>query len=209
MKVYGQWADESRAYSDGGRIEVRNCIEDGCDKPVHGRGRCKRHYAAWRRNERADGPRCVLDGCDRPAIGKGLCMTHYTYQRLYGRPQRTRPRFDRDAQRLVLAHLRSGMSLREAAIAAGWNPESVKSMTTQGRSGQTKSTIAFAQQVDAILTARAKPKRTSNGLSPAGSAFLAELDLEVERDLRRSPGRQQWISSLNNDNNRKRSSLSR
>ena len=87
------------------------------------------------------------------------------------------------------------MTLREAAVAAGRNPDSVVTLTARGRSGQCKSTIEFAPQVDVIPTARAKPKRPSNGLAPEGAAFLAELDQETERDLYRSPGRQQWVNS--------------
>jgi hypothetical protein len=190
-------ADESRAYSDSGRSRMRTrqrmrtCIEDGCDRPHKARGRCHVHYERWR-DQRPDGPRCQAPDCDRPAVAFGWCMRDYQRMRINGTLERKHRWFDRQAQQAILANLRAGMTLSAAATAAGWDDRSVRAMVSNGRRGIHPNLVEFARQVDAILVARAKPKRNGNGLSPQGAAFLAQLDLETERDLYRRPGRQPW-----------------
>jgi hypothetical protein len=119
-------------------------------------------------------------------------MRDYQRMRINGTLERKHRWFDRQAQQAILANLRAGMTLSAAATAAGWDDRSVRAMVSNGRRGIHPNLVEFARQVDAILVARAKPKRNGNGLSPQGAAFLAQLDLETERDLYRRPGRQPW-----------------
>lgn len=55
------------------------CTAEGCDRPVHAKQLCDRHYRRTRTH-----PPCSLEGCDRPVHAKGLCDPHY-------RRTRTRP----------------------------------------------------------------------------------------------------------------------
>lgn len=36
------------------RISTRPCVENGCDDPQAARGRCRRHYQAWYRQNRGE-----------------------------------------------------------------------------------------------------------------------------------------------------------
>ena len=61
------------------------CSESGCDLKVLARGLCSKHYAAWQRAGKPDGPQqltrstqpCGVEGCDRPVYAKGHCPRHY------------------------------------------------------------------------------------------------------------------------------------
>jgi hypothetical protein len=177
---------------------MRNCIEDGCDRPHRAKGRCHVHYERWR-NQRPDGPRCQAPGCERPAVAFGWCMRDYQRMRINGTLERKRRSFDYQAQRAILANLRAGMTLSDAARAAGWDARSVRSMVSHGRRGNQPTLVEFARQVDVLLVARARPRgkrREVKGLSEQGRRFLAELDRETDVSLRRNPERQPWTYSL-------------
>lgn len=62
------------------------CSKPGCDREVHARGLCDKHYSARRKATRA-GP-CSIDGCDRLIANKKrqLCEAHYNRYRKYGDP---------------------------------------------------------------------------------------------------------------------------
>lgn len=51
----------------------RVCMIVNCDRRVHAKGWCVKHYNM----NRVGGNRCVTDGCERPVAGQGLCSKHY------------------------------------------------------------------------------------------------------------------------------------
>jgi len=67
----------------------RQCTVVGCERTVHGRGLCMKHYQAERRRHggfqervydmsgRPSRRMCVEAGCDRLAKARGLCNKHY------------------------------------------------------------------------------------------------------------------------------------
>jgi hypothetical protein len=171
----------------------KHCTINGCDKPIKAKGRCQSHYTHWWQFERPGGRRCQvpaeIDGtpCNRPAIGNNLCIRHYQRQRLYGRLNRKRPKFDHAAQQAVLAGMRQGMTMTDAARAAGWDAASVKAMLVKTRNGEYPSLRRFAEEADVILRARRKAN-----LSPAGLELLEALELETARSLRRDQTRWAW-----------------
>ena len=52
------------------------CTVPDCTRPHYAKGRCRRHYEAWR-DTTDEKPRCSLDGCPRPVKARGWCATHY------------------------------------------------------------------------------------------------------------------------------------
>lgn len=69
------------------------CSEDGCDRPVKGRGLCQRDYMRWRRAQDPDwAPEqrepvpCLIGDCGRRAKGDGYCRRHGENRRIYGNP---------------------------------------------------------------------------------------------------------------------------
>jgi hypothetical protein len=52
------------------------CSVDGCGRPAVIRGRCRRCYVRWTRNERRCPP-CSEPGCRRGAYARGLCVNAY------------------------------------------------------------------------------------------------------------------------------------
>jgi len=56
------------------------CSQEGCERPNHGRGLCRKHYRDfWRNNQYR--PRCESTGCDSPADARGLCKAHGNQRR--------------------------------------------------------------------------------------------------------------------------------
>ena len=56
------------------------CKEEGCEKVVHCKDRCTKHYTRFRNIEReADPlePQCQIRGCTNPILAKGYCIKHY------------------------------------------------------------------------------------------------------------------------------------
>lgn len=72
--------------------EHRICSVEGCDKPIHGRGLCSKHYQRLMRHgdaaktHRYDGALCTIEGCCRVARAYGLCSTHDMRKRRHGDP---------------------------------------------------------------------------------------------------------------------------
>jgi hypothetical protein len=126
-----------------------------------------------------------------------MCWCHYTRVRNTGTTARTRPKFDQAAQAAVLAELRKGKSLRAAALAAGWNPGSVRQMLREGRRRRPNSSLVdFARQVDGILlTTLPRSPRRFDGLSLDGRLFLEALERLTDRSLQRDPNRWRWRRS--------------
>ena len=143
------------------------------------------------------GRTCGVEGCDGPARARGLCWCHYTRVRNTGTTARTKPTFDQAAQATVLAELRKGKSLRAAALAAGWNPGSVKQMVREGRRQRPNSSLVeFARQVDGILlTALPRSPQRFDGLSWDGRLFLEALERQTDCSLHRDPTRWPWRRS--------------
>lgn len=143
------------------------------------------------------GRTCGVEGCDGPARARGMCWCHYTRVRNTGTTARTRPKFDHAAQAAVLAELRKGKSLRAAALAAGWNPGSVKQMVREGRRQRPNSSLVdFARQVDGILlTTLPRSPQRFDGLSLDGRLFLEALERQTDRSLQRDPTRWRWRRS--------------
>ena len=57
-----------------------SCKAETCDKPVHGKGYCERHYRKWRRGLLGK-PRyrtCNEEGCHKPRARRSLCEEHFT-----------------------------------------------------------------------------------------------------------------------------------
>ena len=126
-----------------------------------------------------------------------MCWCHYTRVRNTGTTARTQPKFDHAAQAAVLAELRKGKSLRAAALAAGWNPGSVRQMVREGRRKRPNSSLVdFARQVDGILlTTLPRSPQRFDGLSLDGRLFLEALERQTDRSLQRDPTRWRWRRS--------------
>jgi hypothetical protein len=61
------------------------CKASGCEKEVHARGYCPRHYRAWRKGKLPK-PRyksCNAEGCHKPRARRGLCPDHFAKE--YGK----------------------------------------------------------------------------------------------------------------------------
>ncbi|MBD1542990.1 hypothetical protein G9E11_12185 [Arthrobacter sp. IA7] len=54
------------------------CSEDGCEKAIYSKGKCRGHYEEERE---ANNPLCSAAGCDRNSYVRGLCRKHYVSQR--------------------------------------------------------------------------------------------------------------------------------
>lgn len=50
------------------------CAEEGCERPIVVKGRCRSHYNSHRRNTN---PPCSFADCDKKSSTMGLCNTHY------------------------------------------------------------------------------------------------------------------------------------
>lgn len=58
------------------------CSIDGCDRNVHGRGLCGKHYQRRTKHGHTDDPPplpvgCSVDGCDGDRYARGWCFNHY------------------------------------------------------------------------------------------------------------------------------------
>ena len=68
------------------------CSVEGCDKPVHARDLCSKHYQRLKRHgdasrtHRYEGASCTIEGCERTARAYGLCATHDMRKRRHGDP---------------------------------------------------------------------------------------------------------------------------
>jgi 5-methylcytosine-specific restriction endonuclease McrA len=80
--------------------QSKQCIAEGCEKPVSARGWCSIHYERWRRGASANasirpyGTKgiCLADGCEKPATHKSWCLLHYARWRKHGDPLIAQPR---------------------------------------------------------------------------------------------------------------------
>lgn len=75
------------------------CSVEGCERAVHSRGWCQKHYAKWdkygnptagvERDERNrnTGQECRIGDCGNPAITRGWCQKHYNRFRKHGDPE--------------------------------------------------------------------------------------------------------------------------
>ena len=59
------------------------CSIAGCDRPVHARGACRRHYVPKRPRAKA---RCSVSRCTTDVYAKGMCEKHYARVRKFGTP---------------------------------------------------------------------------------------------------------------------------
>lgn len=104
-----------------------SCSIEACDKPVHGRGWCDKHYMRWfthgdplfRKTELNIGKLC-LDGCGRPAYTKGRCASHYSVAVDRAIPEQKRERRRRDYQRHSAAYKQRATAWRKA------NPDKIR-----------------------------------------------------------------------------------
>lgn len=66
----------------------RTCTEDGCERQIHARQLCTRHYSRWLKGRNANKPRpeCSIEGCRRPSWSRGWCQSHYMRWRKHGDP---------------------------------------------------------------------------------------------------------------------------
>lgn len=71
----------------------RTCTVSGCDKPLHQRGYCLRHYYRVRRYGSTDKPPprpvrlCSVEGCENKHFSGGYCPKHLQRVRAYGTPE--------------------------------------------------------------------------------------------------------------------------
>ena len=61
------------------------CLEEGCDRETHARGRCKTHYNQWHREHAAE---CRTRGCQGAAVAFGLCSACDQQKRRTGSTRR-------------------------------------------------------------------------------------------------------------------------
>ncbi|MDX6266902.1 MAG: hypothetical protein QOD70_1642 [Frankiales bacterium] len=75
------------------------CSEDDCERDVLARGLCSRHYSAWQRAGRPDGPSllpprvklsCAVADCSDEVYSRELCEKHYRQVRRTGGIQEVR-----------------------------------------------------------------------------------------------------------------------
>lgn len=65
------------------------CKAENCDKPVHGKGYCDRHYRKWRKGLLGK-PRyrtCNEDGCHKPRSRRSLCVEHFAKKHSKAAPE--------------------------------------------------------------------------------------------------------------------------
>lgn len=75
------------------------CSVEGCERTVHSRGWCQKHYLKWRKygdptaglerdeRNRNAGQECRIGDCENPAISRGWCQKHYNRFLKYGDPE--------------------------------------------------------------------------------------------------------------------------
>lgn len=65
-------------------MDVKICKNSRCDKPLHARGYCQKHY---RKHLAAVRPKkCSIEDCDGDVQARGYCPAHYQKWRDYGDP---------------------------------------------------------------------------------------------------------------------------
>ena len=63
-------------------MRLRECIIEGCDRPVYCRSACTTHYERYRRAGEVEKlptkfrNTCSVEGCKRPHLAKGICGMH-------------------------------------------------------------------------------------------------------------------------------------
>jgi hypothetical protein len=88
--------DASESLVTEGIVPMGNkgtCKAEGCEKDVHGKGYCERHYRAWRRGKmgKARYTPCHTDGCTKPAVRRSLCPVHFESTHGKGAAQAEKP----------------------------------------------------------------------------------------------------------------------
>jgi hypothetical protein len=68
------------------------CKAENCDKAIHAKGYCARHYRSWRKGKMGK-PRyrtCVEEGCRKARVRRSLCLEHFNkkHARAVFRPAR-------------------------------------------------------------------------------------------------------------------------
>lgn len=64
------------------------CVVHGCERPVHGKGMCKRHGHNIRVYGTVEKPVCEVHGCSSPRHGSTYCQAHYRLVKKYGVPEK-------------------------------------------------------------------------------------------------------------------------
>lgn len=70
----------------------KTCAVADCELAAHSRGRCKKHYDAWRRDGNGDKPTfqpakdCAVDSCPSKQHARGYCAVHLYRLKTYGDP---------------------------------------------------------------------------------------------------------------------------
>jgi hypothetical protein len=73
--------------------ETETCRAEKCDREVHAKGYCERHYRKWRRGKMGK-PRyrtCVEEGCRKARARRSLCLEHFNKRHTKAVPEAAAP----------------------------------------------------------------------------------------------------------------------